>query len=403
MCLYHFASRVAVAVSLLAGPSAFAAGVAAVDDIQKCKSLDRYHDAMAAFYACDKALNQENLPETERAELLLARGEAAYFAGRVDMSLIDLDLALTLNPKLKAAYYRRAWARMRTNHFPDALQDLTFVLSEEPENVDALYAIGYFYQDTSEWKSKAMPALKRVLELDPNHHLARLSLASLYTHQTRDFDAALMEFDKILSASDEALRNVRIFRDPVRPYFDFRDRVRNDRIAALIGKADYVAALAEADSLVARYPGIGDSYVMRAHVYERLRKFTEALADARMASKFEPNGDDQKALEIEALFQLQRYNDALTRANEILNQPISLATMPKILFWRAYTKKQLHLHEEALQDFEQSFSFKSWQLSAILTQLRQSGYYDGNVMDPYSEKARNGLQACILDPECAKR
>lgn len=398
MCLYHFACRFVLAVSLLAGGSAFADD----DDMQKCKSLDRYHDTMAAFYACDKALNQKNLPETERAELLLARGEAAYFAGRVDMSLIDLDLALTLNPKLKAAYYRRAWARMRTNHYPDALQDLTILLSEEPENVDALYAIGYFYQDTSEWKSKAMPALKRALELDPNHHLARLSLASLYTDQERDFDAALMEFDKILSASDEVLRKVRIFRDPVRPYFDFRDRVRNDRIAALIGKADYAAALAEADSLVARYPGIGDSYVMRAHVYERLRKFTEALADARMASKFEPNGDDQKALEIEALYQLQRYNDALTRANEMLNQPISLATMPKILFWRAYTKKQLHLHEEALQDFEQSFSFKSWHLSAVLTQLRQSGYYDGNVTDPYSEKARNGLQACILDPECAK-
>lgn len=398
MCLYHFACRVALAASLLAGGSAFAAD----DDIQKCKSLDRYHDAMAAFYACDKALNQKNLPETERAELLLARGEAAYFAGRVDMSLIDLDMALTLNPKLKAAYYRRAWARMRTNHYPEALQDLTILLSEEPENADALYAIGYFYEDTTEWETKAIPALKRVLELDPNHHLARLSLASLYTHQKRDFDAALMEFDKILSASDEALRKVRIFRDPVRPYFDFRDRVRNDRIAALIGKADYAAALAEADSLVAGYPRIGDSYVMRAHVYDVLRKFNEVLADARMASKFEPNGDDQKALEIKALYQLQRYNDALTRANEMLNQPISLEIMPKILFWRAYTKKQLHLHEEALQDFEQSFSFKSWHLSAVLTQLRQSGYYDGDVMDPYSEKARNGLQACILDPECAK-
>jgi tetratricopeptide (TPR) repeat protein len=136
---------------------------------------------------------------------------------------------------------------------------------------------------------------------------------------------------------------------------------------------------------------------MRAYIYQRLRKFTEALADARMASKFEPDGDDQKAVEIEALYQLQRYNDALTRANEMLNQPITVATVPKILFWRAFTKKQLHLHEEALQDFEQSFSFKSWHLSAVLTQLRQSGYYDGD------EKARNGLQACILDPECAKR
>jgi hypothetical protein len=81
MCLYHFVCRVALAVSLLTGGSAFAAD----DDIQKCKSLDRYHDAMAAFYACDKALNHENLAETERADLLLARGEAAYFAGRFDM------------------------------------------------------------------------------------------------------------------------------------------------------------------------------------------------------------------------------------------------------------------------------------------------------------------------------
>ncbi len=358
---------------------------------------------MAAFYVCDKALNQENPPETERAELLLGRGEAAYFVGRFDLSLIDLDAALTLNPKLKAAYLRRAWTRMRTNHYPGALQDLTAVLSEDPENADVLFAIGFFYRDTMEWESKAMPAFKRVLELDPNHHLARFNLGSLYLHQKRDFDTALAEFDKILSASDEALRKVRIWRDPVRPNFNFRDTVRSDRIAAFIGKGDYTAALAEADSLVARYPNIGDSYVMRAHVYDGLRKFNEVLADARMASKFEPNGDDQKALEIEALYQLQRYDDALSRANEILNRPMTAATIPKILFWRAYTKKQLHLHAEALQDFEQSFSFKSWHLSAVLTQLRQSGYYDGNVTDPYSEKVRNGLQACILDPECAKR
>ena len=40
---------------------------------------------------------------------------------------------------------------------------------------------------------------------------------------------------------------------------------------------------------------------------------------------------------------------------------------------------------------------------AVVTQLRQSGYYEGEVTDYYGEKARNGLQACILDPECAEQ
>lgn len=403
MGLYHFACLVAVAVSLLAGAPAFAADVAAADDIQKCKASDRYHDPMAAFYTCDNALKQKDLSKEDRAELLLGRGEAAYFVGRFDLASWDLDEAIKLNPNLNEAYLRRAWIRMRKFQYPGALHDLSNLLGQEPDNIDGLFAIGFFYKDTSEWESKSIPAFKRVLELDPNHYLSRLNLGTIYADRKGDFDAAIAEYDRILSASDEDLNKVKLWRDPVRPYFDLRGTVRADRVSALARKEKYAQALAEADGLVASYPDVGDAFVTRAHIYSRLRKFDEALADARTASKLEPDGDDQKALEVQTLVQLERYDDALSRANEVLNKPMSEAVIPDILFWRAYTKKKMHLPDEALQDFERSFLYKSWHLSAALTQAKQSGYYDGNVTDEYSERARDGLQACILDPECGAR
>jgi lipoprotein NlpI len=144
MCLYHFACRVAVAFSFLAGASVFAADVAVTGDIQKCKTSDRYHNSMAAFHTCDNALKQKDLSEEDRAELLLGRGEAAYYVGRFDLASWDLDEAIKLNPNLNEAYLRRAWTRMRTFKYPGALHDLSNLLGQDPDNIDALFAIGFF-------------------------------------------------------------------------------------------------------------------------------------------------------------------------------------------------------------------------------------------------------------------
>jgi tetratricopeptide (TPR) repeat protein len=403
MCLYHLACRVAVSVSLLTGAPAFSADVVAIDDIQKCKTSDRYHNSVEAFYACDTALKQMNLSKEDRAELLLGRGEAAYFAGRFDLSSVDLDEALALNPNLNEAYLRRAWTRMRTNQYPGALQDITTLLSQDPDNVDALFAIGFLYKESPEWERKTMPAFKRALELNPNHFLTRLNLASIYANYKHDYGAAIAEYDRILSASEEDLNKVRLWREPGFHTFDFRGQVRMDRAEAIYNLEDYPKALADLDKLVLDYPQIDEVFLVRGRVYDRLRKFGDALADAQTAVKLDPRWPAQRLLEIKSLFHLKRHDEALLSATRLIDETNIDFARGEALFWRGYINKALHHSEDSLRDFEQSFVLHpQWQW-AIVTQLRYSGYYEGEVSDYYSEKVRNGLQACILDPECAAR
>ena len=396
----RFGCRIVLAVSLLAGGQVFAADVAATDVIQKCKLNDRYHNSVEAFYTCDNALKQKDLSNADRAELLLGRGEAAYFVGRFDLSSVDLDEALTLNPNLNEAYLRRAWTRMRTNQYPGALQDITTLLAQEPDNVDALFAIGFIYKDTPEWERKTMPAFTRALELDPNHYLTRLNLASIYADYRGDYGAAILEYDRILSASDEELNKVKLWREPNCSCFDFRGQVRFDRAELYYKLQDYPKALVDFERLVLDYPQIADVFVMRGRVYGQLRKFNDELADARTAVKLDSGWPAQRLLEIEALYHVKRYDEALLAATTFIEGRSYDLALAEALFWRGYINKALHHGEESLKDFEQSFVLNPLLQGAALTQVIQSGYYDGEVSDYYGEKARNGLQACILDPEC---
>jgi tetratricopeptide (TPR) repeat protein len=397
MCLYQFGCRFVLTAGLLAGGSAFAAD----DDTQKCKTSDRYHNPVADYETCDRALQQKDLPKELRAELLLGRGEAAYFAGRFDLSSVDLDEALVLNPALNEAYLRRAWTRMRTNQYPAALQDITTLLSQDPDNVDALFAIGFLYQETSDWESKSMPAFKRALELNPNHYLTRLNLASIYANYKRDYATAISEYDRILSASEEDLSKVRMWRDPNCPCYDFRGYVRFTRAELLNNMEEYPRALEDFERLVSDYPNIADGYVGRGRIYQLRREFSKALTDAQTAIKLIPRGPAQRLLEIKALHYLGRYDEALLKATKLIDETNIQFALGEALFWRGYINKALHNTEDSLNDFERSFTLHpQWQW-AIVTQLRYSGYYEGEVTDYYSEKMRNGLQACIVDPECS--
>jgi tetratricopeptide (TPR) repeat protein len=399
MGFHHFVCCVALAVSLLGSSSAFAAE----DDVQKCKSADHYHNAAKDYQTCNDALEQHGLSKEVRAELLLGRGEAAYFAGRFELSSADLDEALALNPSLNQVYLRRAWTRVMTNQYAGALQDITALLAQEPDNADAHFALGFIYLETPEWESRTMPAFKRALEIDPNHFLTRLNLAKIYSRYKGEYRAAVEEYDRILGASEVELSKVRMWRDPSCPCYDFQGQVRYDRAELLYELQDYSKALADYDVLVSGYPNVAAAFIGRGHVYGQLRKFNEALADAQTALKLDSRWPAQRLLEIESLYQLKRHDEALLRATKLIVETNDGFARGEALFWRGFINKALHHNEESLEDFEQSFSFHPQWLAATLTQLRQSGYYAGEVTDYYNEKARNGLQACILDPECASR
>lgn len=377
-------------------------GAAASNDVLDCKSADTYHDSLKAFEMCHRALQAGNLTKTDRAALLLWRAEAAYFLGQFGPSLIDLDETLEIDPNLSEAHLRRAWTRMRVSLYPGALEDISNVLSHEPNNVDALFALGYFYQDTAEWQAKSMPAYKQVLKLNPRHFLTRLNLAQMYSEMLYRHGDAIAEYDTILAASDEELRGVRIFRAPGLPKFDLRGQVRLDRAEVLLRMDRDAEALAELDKLALAYPEIGGVFTVRAQLHNGLRGFKQAHADARLAVELEPDGLAQKEALVRALVGLGEHKQALSSADKFIAGRLNGLVRGRILFWRGYANKALSHREEALQDFEASIAYDPFMLPALLTQLVQNDYYEGEVTDTYNNRARNGLQACIIDPECGR-
>jgi tetratricopeptide (TPR) repeat protein len=373
---------------------------AAANDVLRCKSSDRYHNSLGALEICHRALLDKNLSNSDRAALLLARGEAAYFFGRFDISMIDLNEALLLDPDLNEAYLRRAWTRIRVNDYPGALEDLSFLLSREPDNVDALFAVGYLYMDTNEWRTRAVPAFEQALAFNPNHYMARFNLASIYSHRLGNHEDAVAEYDRILLASDEELNKVKMWRAPGSNYLHFKGRVRFERAQLLVLMRRYIGALAELDSLAKEYPKVSDVFRVRAKAHFGLGRIRETLADARLAIDLDPYDDDQKVTEVRAHFVLKHYARAVSRADEFALGPLTDWGRANILLWRAYSLEALGRHEDALQDFEASISYDQLLLPSILTQLIQHNYYKGEASDVYSEKVRNGLRACIVDPEC---
>jgi tetratricopeptide (TPR) repeat protein len=386
----------------LASTAAFAASSsAAADDAANCKAYDHYYNLDRDYLACDRALKVKGISKEERALLLFGRGETAYFAGRFDIAIVDLDESISLKPNFGEAYLRRGWTRNHLGEYSAALQDFSNFLEMEPDNPAALFAIGFVYIDSDSWQTKTLPAFNRALEIDPNNYLTRFNLASIYSERDRRPDLAVTEYDRILKASDEELSKVRIWRIPGRNTYFFKNTVRYVRALALIDAGNPGAAMEALDGLVADQPYIVDSYITRGALNLQQRKYIDVLANAEKAEKIAPYVEEYKAQMLQAFFYLKRHEEGLKSADRFLAGDLSNQTRGDIYFWRGIFQKHLNNPEQALLDLENSFSLAPRNLMSVISQLIQRGYYTGSYNDAYSDKVRNGLQACLIDPECA--
>ena len=101
-----------------------------------------------------------------------------------------------------------------------------------------------------------MPAYKRALELNPDHYLTRFNLASIYANYKDDYGAAIAEYDRILSASEEDLVKSECGGIPTVPVSTFAARFALTGPELLFKMQDYPRALAEFDKPRLDYPHI---------------------------------------------------------------------------------------------------------------------------------------------------
>jgi tetratricopeptide (TPR) repeat protein len=100
--------------------------------------------------------------------IYLADGQILRDAGRIDEAIQVLSSGLEALPDNADLLYARAMAEEKLGHIDAMEKDLKQILDREPDNVDALNALGYSLADRTTRYDEALKYIQRALELRPD-------------------------------------------------------------------------------------------------------------------------------------------------------------------------------------------------------------------------------------------
>ena len=102
---------------------------------------------------------------SQKERLVLIEGDMLRETENFEEAMAVYNDALNEMPENKSILYARAIAAEKLNHLDILEQDLTTILKLDPDNVDALNALGYTLADRTDRYSEAYDYIKRALEL----------------------------------------------------------------------------------------------------------------------------------------------------------------------------------------------------------------------------------------------
>jgi tetratricopeptide (TPR) repeat protein len=116
-------------------------------------------------------LREAQASDTEDGESLrnafLLEGELLNRRGQLEPSIDALNRGLQIFEGDRALLYARALTYERIDRVPEAIIDLQVLVTEDPDDADALNALGYTMADRTEDHEEALGYIQRALELAP--------------------------------------------------------------------------------------------------------------------------------------------------------------------------------------------------------------------------------------------
>ncbi|WP_162914082.1 tetratricopeptide repeat protein [Taklimakanibacter lacteus] len=371
-----------------------ASGQSAASPYDDCRDGNAFTDSENQFIACDHAL-QAALDTKQKSFLYFKRAEALYWMDKFGPALADVDLAIQGNRQLVPAYVRRAWIYLTFGQWEEASRDIEEVLAQEPHNAEGLFALSYLFTSIEPNSARALEALRQSLEIKPDFHLARLNLA--YKNYMRgDLEGMLKEFDTILAHDAGELDKVS-FRSggPRRGTYPFSGYVRYERSKYLIFARRNEEALEGVNWLIAHYPNVASAFVLRGQILRGQNKESDALKEYSHAVELDPADVDARRGKAWTLFSLEKMGEAMAEADWLAQRTSPVRGEGFQL--RAYINKKLGLGDQALLDYEEAFRNDREILRRTQRLVVELGYASA---DSSGEEFRNGMRACIADPEC---
>ena len=107
---------------------------------------------------------------SQRVRLYRAEADILVEAERLDLAVEVYSEALAEMPGNTDLLYARAMVAARTDDVVSLERDLRAILAVEPDNADALNALGYTLADLTDRHEEALKLIERALELKPDEH-----------------------------------------------------------------------------------------------------------------------------------------------------------------------------------------------------------------------------------------
>jgi tetratricopeptide (TPR) repeat protein len=171
------------------------------------KSLDRIIDRIGAQQG-------ESSPKTNEAQMMaqayLADGQRRMAIGELQGAIASYSVAISLEPRLVAAWWSRARIRQELGQLGAAIDDLNGVLALQPKSIVALFNRGQL-KLLNDNAAGAVADLTAALALDP-----QFSTAYALRGQARaglgEFAAAIADYDRALALGVVDAEEIRALR-----------------------------------------------------------------------------------------------------------------------------------------------------------------------------------------------
>ena len=387
---------VALALTWLIIPKAVAE-----DLVASCLGSDPFRKVDETISACTSALTLPNLERSIRAKIFALQGEAFYRKPKPTLAVAALNSALGLDASLNDARIDKGWALVDLHNYDEATKLFVEADKADPKSARASFALGWMQFNVTgggEFVSFMEEALRR----DPSFWLAHSNLAYYFSYIRKDSEAAIFHYNAILNAPENEVNKTK-FNAKV----DFR--VKEFYAEVLLDKGEFLNSidrLGEAEVIFKRlaqqFPREALPLADLADVYYSQARCQLGFDTANEGLALDPESISALlSLEMNAVV-IKKNEEALQAFAKIENskRPNNDYQMGIAYYFAAMAQKAIDRRTEARRTFMMAFRFNRLTQQMAITQFVQSGYYDGNVSDPFTPRVEAALDACLADEKC---
>lgn len=253
---------------------------------------DNDAEAKQQLQAAANAIQQLQVSDTERPEMLRLRATVESASGNYDAADRDLKEALALSPANVNSLMNFGSLQWKLGQKDAARGTFTKVLSIDKNNRQALSALGYLARDAGDTKL-AESYFSRAIAAHPKDYSPYLALGDLYTAQ-RDFTAAQMNYERayermptnamiIAGGANAAIESHNL--DLAQHWFERGNdkinaipQVQRERQRYLTFKGDYAGAAKLGYNVISKLPNDREGVDYLAYDLYYLGRYDEVLA-----------------------------------------------------------------------------------------------------------------------------